>query len=116
MKFELRISGSIRIDDAVLERFRETDRVLAIALVKRDAAATTVEVTAEKDIDLEFDGDKISLSDTEVESRILTSEVSIRLPGVATVNFSPSHSVRLATSSVPAASMITSGRVSKRIS
>jgi uncharacterized protein YhaN len=93
MKATLEIVGSIKIDDSSLERFREAERALDIALGKRDAAATSVSVTAEKKLELEFDGEHVSLSDTDVETRTVTSDLRIRLPGIATVELSPSKSV-----------------------
>ncbi len=93
MKTELKIAGSIKIDDDALEAFREAERALDIARGKRDAAATTVSVTAEKDLDLEFDGDSVSLSKSSVETRSVASEMRIRLPGIATVELAPSRSV-----------------------
>ena len=93
MKSALKTVGSIKINDSALEEFREAERALDIASSKRDAVATTVSVTAEKDLDFEFDGDTVSLSNSDVETRVLTSELRIRLPGIATVELSPSKSV-----------------------
>lgn len=93
LKTELGIAGSIKIDDDGLEAFREAERALDIARSRRDAAATTVSVTAEKDLDLEFDGDSVSLSKSGAETRIVASETRIRLPGIATVELTPSRSV-----------------------
>ena len=93
MKAALKIVGSIKINDSSLEEFREAERALDIANSKRDAVATTVAVTAEKDLDFEFDGDKVSLSKSDVETRSVASELRIRLPGIATVELSPSKSV-----------------------
>jgi DNA repair exonuclease SbcCD ATPase subunit len=93
MKSALKIVGSIKINDSALEEFREAERALDIANSKRDAVATTVSVTAEKDLDFEFDGDTVSLRNADVETRVLTSELRIRLPGIATVELSPSKSV-----------------------
>jgi len=93
LKTELGIAGSIKIDNDGLEAFRDAERALDIARSKRDAAATTVSVTAEKDLDLEFDGDSVSLSKSGVETRSVASEICIRLPGIATVELTPSRSV-----------------------
>ncbi len=93
MKAALKIAGSIKIDDSALQRFREAERVLDIARGKRDAVATTVSVTAEKDLEVEFNGDTVSLSNEDVETRSVASEFRIRLPGIATVELSPSNSV-----------------------
>lgn len=93
MKAALKIVGSIKINDSALEEFREAERALDIANSKIDAVATTVAVTAEKDLDFEFDGDKVSLSESGVETRSVASELRIRLPGIATVELSPSKSV-----------------------
>ena len=93
MKSALKIVGSIKINDSALERFREAERNLDIARGKRDAVATTVSVTAEKDLDFDFDGDTVSLRNADVETRRVASELRIRLPGIATVQLSPSKSV-----------------------
>ena len=93
IKTELEIAGSIKIDDDGLEAFRQAERAIDIARSRRDAAAMTVSVTAEKDLDLEFDGDSVSLSKTSVETRSVAAEMRIRLPGVATVELTPSRSV-----------------------
>ncbi len=93
MKTELEIVGSIKIDDDALEAFREAERALDIANSKIDAVATTVSVTAEKDLDLEFDGDSVSLSKSSVETRSVASDIRICLPGIATVELAPSRSV-----------------------
>ena len=93
IKSALKIVGSIKINDSALEEFREAERVLDIARGKRDAVATTVSVTAEKDLDFEFDGDAVSLRNADVETRSVASELRIRLPGIATVELSPSKSI-----------------------
>lgn len=93
LKTEVEIAGSIKIDDDGLEAFRAAERALEIARSRRDAAATTVSVTAEKDLDLEFDGDPVSLGKSGVETRSVASETRIRLPGIATVEVTPSSSV-----------------------
>ena len=93
MKTELEIAGSIKIDDDVLGAFREAERALDIARGKRDAAATTVSVTAEQDLDLEFDRELVTLSQSSVETRSVAAEIHIRLPGIATVELAPSSSV-----------------------
>ncbi len=93
MKAALKTVGSIKINDSSLEEFREAERALDIANSKRDAVATTVSVTAEKDLDFEFDGDTVSLSNAAVETRNVAAELRIRLPGIATVQLSPSKSV-----------------------
>lgn len=93
MKAALKTVGSIKINDSSLEEVREAERALDIANSKRDAVATRVSVTAEKDLEIEFDGDKVSLSDADVETRSVAAELRIRLPGIATVQLSPSRSV-----------------------
>ncbi len=93
MKTALKIAGSIKINDSALEEFREAERALDIANSKIDAVATTVSVTAEQDLDFEFDGDTVALSKSGVETRSVASELRIRLPGIATVELSPSKSV-----------------------
>lgn len=93
MKTALKTVGSIKISDSSLEEFREAERALDIANSKRDAVATTVSVTAEKELDFQFDGDTVSLSDADVETRSVAAELRIRLPGIATVQLSPSKSV-----------------------
>tara|TARA_R110002049_G_scaffold183916_1_gene351956 strand:+ start:3189 stop:5813 length:2625 start_codon:yes stop_codon:yes gene_type:complete len=93
MKAALKIVGPIKIDDSALEEFRGAERALDIANSKIDAVATTVAVTAEKDLEFEFDGDTVSLSNADVETRSVAAELRIRLPGIATVQLSPSRSV-----------------------
>jgi DNA repair exonuclease SbcCD ATPase subunit len=93
MKTALKIVGSIKINDSALEEFREAERALDIANSKIDAVATTVSVTAEKALDIQFDGDAVSLSKSGVETRSVASELRIRLPGIATVELLPSKSV-----------------------
>ena len=93
LKTELEIAGSIKIDDDGLEVFREAERALDIARSRRDAAATTVSITAEKDLDLEFDGDSVSLGKSGVDTRSVASEIRIRLPGIAMLELTPSRSV-----------------------
>ncbi|MDH3282111.1 MAG: AAA family ATPase, partial [Gammaproteobacteria bacterium] len=93
MKAALKIVGSIKINDAALEEFREAKRALDIANSKIDAVATTVAVTAEQALEIEFDGDKVSLGKSGVETRSVASDLRIRLPGIATVELLPSKSV-----------------------
>ena len=93
MQAALKTVGSIRINDSSLQEFREAERALDIANSKRDAVATAVSITAEKDLYFEFDGDSVSLSKAGVETRRVAAELRIRLPGIATVQVSPSKSV-----------------------
>lgn len=93
LKSSVEIAGSIKITDTALEEFRDTERALDIALGKRDSAATTISVTAEKNLDLEFDGEKISLKQSDVETRTVASQLHIHFPGIAHVALSPSESV-----------------------
>jgi DNA repair exonuclease SbcCD ATPase subunit len=93
MKSELKVAGSIKIDDEKLENFRETERRLDIVSGRRDSAATTVTVTAEKNIDLEIGAEKISLKPADTEARAVASELLIRLPGIASLQLTPPRSV-----------------------
>jgi len=93
MKSYLDIEGSVSITDDGLEDIREAESTVVLARSRRDTAATTISVTAEKELAVEVDGEKISLDTGGVETRAIASEMQVRLPGVASIQVSPSHSV-----------------------
>ncbi len=93
MKSFLKITSSITINEAALETFRAAEGSAVVARSKRDTAVTTVSVTAEKKLNIEFDSEKVSLEKAATEIRSVVSELKLRLPGVAAIQISPSRSV-----------------------
>lgn len=93
LKEELEIAGAIKIDDAALDAFRQAERRLDIATGKRDSAATSVTVTAEKKLDLEIGDAALGLDEGQAEKRSIATEMVLRVPGVVRVQLSPPQSV-----------------------
>ena len=93
MKSFIDIEASLSITDDGLEDIREAESRVGLACSRRDTAATTISVTAEKQLDLDVDGKKSSLAKGDVETRTIAAEMQMRLPGVASIQISPSHSV-----------------------
>jgi DNA repair exonuclease SbcCD ATPase subunit len=82
----------VKIDDEGLEGLRELDRTLELARQKRNLAATKVVVTAERPLDLEIDGETLSLGTDDVAERTVAAAMDIHLPGVASMRIAPPHS------------------------
>jgi len=93
MKSYIDIEAAVSITDDGLEDIREAESAVVLARSRRDTAATTISVTAEKQLDLDVDGKKIPLDKGDVETHTIAAEMQMRLPGVASVQISPSHSV-----------------------
>ena len=84
--------NQVKIDDTGLDALRELDRTLGFARQKRDLAATQVVVTAERALDLEIDGETLSLESKDMAERTVAAAMDIHLPGVASVRIAPPHS------------------------
>jgi chromosome segregation ATPase len=82
----------VKIDAKGLEALRELDRRLELARQKRDLAATKVVVTAERELDVEIDGETLSLDSNDVAERTVAAAMDIRFPGVASLRIAPPHS------------------------
>lgn len=93
LREHLQVSTAIRVDDAAVARFHEADARLSSVLEIRDAAATTVSVTARQDLVLEFDGATLELLRGESELRAVAADLSLHLSGIADVHIVPSQSV-----------------------
>jgi hypothetical protein len=93
LKAELKTAGSIKVDDITIDEFRKAERRLDISSGKRDSAATTVSVKAEKKIDVEIADENLSLIEGDETKRTVASELRIRLPGVASFRVYPPASV-----------------------
>ncbi len=92
-KSSVQILGSIKINDAALEHLRGAESRLAIARGTRNTAASNISVTAEKKLVMELDDEEVSLRESEVATRTVASRLRMRLPGVATIEVTPSQSV-----------------------
>ncbi len=93
MKVELKVVGSIAIDSAIIQDFRKAERLLDIAGGKRDSAATVLSITADQKLDLQLDEETIQLGKAETTKRKVTSELVMRIPGVASIQLTPPLSV-----------------------
>ncbi|MCH7742936.1 MAG: AAA family ATPase [Proteobacteria bacterium] len=92
-KSSVQVLGSIKINDAAMERLREAESRLAIARGTRNTAAFNISVTAETKFVMELDGEEVSLRESEVVTRTVASQLRMRLPGIATIEITPSQSV-----------------------
>jgi DNA repair exonuclease SbcCD ATPase subunit len=93
MQEALEVTTRIKVEDESLEQIRDAEKAVDLAKARRDLAATTVSVTARKTLQFEFDGSQVDLQKDQDESRIVAAEISIRIPGVADIQISPSQSV-----------------------
>jgi DNA repair exonuclease SbcCD ATPase subunit len=89
----LKTTASIKVDDAALEAFRQAIAALNLARGKRDAAATTVSITALTDLTAELDGDPLTLKQAESAERSVASALELKLPDIADIRIAPSLSV-----------------------
>jgi len=93
LKSHLKTTASIKVDDAALEAFRQAIAALNLARGKRDAAATTVSITALTDLTAELDGDPLTLKQAESAERSVASALELKLPDIADIRIAPSLSV-----------------------
>jgi uncharacterized protein YhaN len=85
------LSG-VKIDANKLDELRDAERELQIALAKRDASASLIEITAEKTLQFEINDEEIELADGESDVRSTAASLNVRIPGVAAIRVSPSQS------------------------
>jgi hypothetical protein len=83
---------SIKVDDDALTQLRQAQSRVAIARSKRNTAATMVSVTAERKIVLGINGEELSLGESEIESRTITAQTTMRIPGAASIELVPAQS------------------------
>ena len=93
LREHLQVTTAMRVDDAAVARFHEADARLSSVLEMRDAAATTVSVTAAQDLVIEFDGATLELARGKSELRAVAAELVLNFPGIADVHIVPSQSV-----------------------
>ncbi len=84
--------NDISIDDAGLDALRADERALEIARQKRDLAATSVTVTAERRLDIEIDDESVSLEEGGTAEHTVAAGLGIRLPGIASLRITPPQS------------------------
>jgi chromosome segregation ATPase len=92
LKSSLQIVSATKVDDATIDALRSGDNRLSVARGKRDAAATTVSVTAEQALELAIDGTRMPLEQDGRHTQTVASDLDLRIPGVVTVRVSPSQS------------------------
>ncbi|MEX2496954.1 MAG: AAA family ATPase [Woeseia sp.] len=85
--------GSIRVDEPGLERLRTAEKKRDIALSQRDTATTKVVVQAEQSLKLLIDGHDEPLAQDGFFEQKVTSDLELRIPGVASFRITPSRSV-----------------------
>lgn len=93
LREHLQVTTAIRVDDAAVARFHEADARLSSVLEMRDAAATTMSITAGQDLLIEFDGATLELPRGESELRAVAADLALTLPGIADIHIVPSQSV-----------------------
>jgi len=93
MTVSLETAASIKVSKEVLKHIQDAEQQLVIAQQTRDAAATAVTVTAESALEMEMDGESLSLKENDQETRTVARNLSLRFPGLARVDLSPSQSV-----------------------
>lgn len=84
--------ADIRIDPTRLEALRSAEIQLQIAIGKRDAATSAVEIVAQQDLGFSLNGEQVDLSAGTKETRQVASELHIDIPGVASIGVIPSQS------------------------
>lgn len=90
---QLQVRSEIRIDERGLDLMREATSALAVASGKRDAASTTLSITALRDLEVAITGEHLSLRNAQTTTRAVSSELEIHLPEVARIQVVPSRSV-----------------------
>lgn len=85
------LSG-IKIDPKKLDELRSAERELQIALARRDASASLIEITAEKALQFEINDKAVELADGDSAIRSAAAALDVRIPGIATIRVSPSQS------------------------
>jgi DNA repair exonuclease SbcCD ATPase subunit len=91
-QLSLRAVHSIKIDDEGLTQLRQAENRAVIARSTRNTAATMVSVMAESKIDLDINGEEISLGESEMESRTITAQTVVRIPGAVSIELIPPQS------------------------
>ncbi len=92
LKASTHILGTNRATDSALAQLREAESRANIALGARNTAATHVTLTAENTLQLELDQKTLSLDQSQVETRTVTSAMTLRIPDIATIEISPPQS------------------------
>ncbi|MGI9326680.1 MAG: hypothetical protein ACR2PZ_15780, partial [Pseudomonadales bacterium] len=85
--------AELLVDDAALEQVRAADAALRLALGTRNAAATSVTVTARRPLTLDVDEAQVSLGTTESTTHSVAAAMTLHIPDVASIKIEPSHSV-----------------------
>jgi len=93
LKTHLQTTALIKVDDAGLEQFRQAMAALDLARGKRDAAATTVAITARTELTAELDGEPVRLKESESAERSVASALDLKLENIADIRITPSLSV-----------------------
>lgn len=84
--------AEIRLKAGDLEEIRSSERALQVALARRDASASTIEVSAEQALRYEVDGETLELPEGGVDRRTTAAVLNLRLPGIAGIRVTPSNS------------------------
>jgi uncharacterized protein YhaN len=82
----------VKIDADGLEKLREAESQLQIAIGKRDTATSSIEIKTEKKLQLSLNEENIELSAGAIEERNIAAELRIAIPGVASIRVVPSQS------------------------
>ncbi|MCB1685727.1 MAG: AAA family ATPase [Pseudomonadales bacterium] len=93
LSIQLRVRSEISIDAAGLDQLRDATSALAVARGKRDAASTTLSVTALRDLDVGIAEENLSLRTSQTTTRGVSSSLEIHLPEIARIRVTPSRSV-----------------------
>lgn len=93
MTESIRMLAVNKVSDEAITQIRDAERQLVIAQQTRDAAATTVTVTAESSLVMTLDGDSVALQKHEKEKRTVAKNLSLKFPGLAKVTLEPPSSV-----------------------
>lgn len=93
LKTHLANSASIKVDDDGLEQIRQAFTAVNVARATRDAAATTISVTAINRLEFKMDDDTVALGAATTTTRAVSSELEVYIPDVARVRVTPSLSV-----------------------
>ncbi len=82
----------VRINPDALNALRDAQREVEMAVARLDTATSSITIEAEADVTLLLDDDAVELSSGEVEQRSISAETRLRLPGIASIQVTPSQS------------------------